>query len=97
MCHQALVEIANRKLGLERALNGDGAGHEPTRDEVAQLLRCGAHDIAVEDKDDAQETLGFQIRFTNSLQSKIDDLADLAKASGADPNAIHAIKGRANY
>ena len=50
---QALVEIANRKLGLERALNGDGAGHEPTRDEVAQLLRCGAHDIAVDDKDDA--------------------------------------------
>ena len=39
MCHQALVEIANRKLGLERALNGDGAGHEPTRDEVARLLR----------------------------------------------------------
>ena len=39
MC-QALVEIANRKLGLERALNGDGAGHEPTRDEVARLLRC---------------------------------------------------------
>ena len=50
---QALVEIANRKLGLERALNGDGSGHEPTRDEVALLLRCGAHDIAVDDKDDA--------------------------------------------
>ena len=26
---QALVEIANRKLGLERALNGDGAAREP--------------------------------------------------------------------
>ena len=50
---QALVEIANRKLGLERALNGDGAGHEPTRDEVARLLKCGAQDIAVDDKDDA--------------------------------------------
>ena len=52
---------------------------------------------AVEDKEDAQETLGFQVRTTNSLHSKIDELADLAKASGADPNAIRAIKDRANY
>ena len=51
---QALVELANRKLGLERALNGDGEGKPPKNsEEVARLLRCGAHDIVVDDKDDA--------------------------------------------
>ena len=65
----ALVEIANRKLGLERALNGEGAGQaEPNREEVAKLLRQGAHDIVIDDKDDT----AFQ-RFS---QSDIDQILE---------------------
>ena len=52
---------------------------------------------AIEAKDDAQETLGFQVRTTNSLHSKIDELATLATASGADPHAVRAIVDRRNY
>ena len=51
---------------------------------------------AVEEKEDLQETLGYQIRTTNALHSKIDDLIALALASGADPAAVCAIRDRPN-
>jgi len=37
---------------------------------------------------------GFQIRATNSLQTKVDELASLALAAGADAETIRAIKLR---
>ena len=49
---------------------------------------------AEEDAEDAQETLGYQVRTTDALQTKVDELAALARAHGADPAAIDAIKYR---
>ena len=51
---------------------------------------------AAEDAEDAQDTLGYQVRFTDALQTKIDELAALAKANGVDAAAVDAIKNRAN-
>ena len=45
---------------------------------------------------DAQDTLGYQVRFTNALQTKIDKLAALAKANGVDAAAVDAIKNGPN-
>ena len=39
---------------------------------------------------------GYQVRFTDALQTKIDELAALAKESGADAAAVDAIKNRPN-
>ena len=47
---------------------------------------------AVEDREDAQDTLGYQVRFTNALQTKIDELHALA--CQIDPVAADAIKNR---
>ena len=52
---------------------------------------------ALEEKEDAQETLGYQVRTTDALMTKIDELAALARASGADPAAVNAIRDRPNY
>jgi hypothetical protein len=51
---------------------------------------------ALEDKEDAQETLGYQVRTTDALMTKIDELAALARASGADAAAVNAIRDRPN-
>ena len=51
---------------------------------------------AAEDRLDAQDTLGYQVRFTNALQTKIDKLAALAKANGVDAAAVDAIKNGPN-
>ena len=51
---------------------------------------------AAEDAEDAQDTLGYQVRFTNALQTKIDELAALAKANGVDAAAVDAIKNGPN-
>ena len=53
-------------------------------------------DDAGEDRDDAEETLGYQVRTTNALQTKIDELAALALAKGADLADVNAIKDRPN-
>ena len=47
---------------------------------------------AAEDREDAQDTLGYQVRFTNALQTKIDELHALA--CQIDPVAADAIKNR---
>ena len=49
-----------------------------------------------EDLEDAQEGLGYQVLTTNALHTKIDQLAALALANGADPSAVSAIKNRSN-
>ena len=51
---------------------------------------------AKDDAEEAQDTLGYQVRFTDALQTKIDELAALAKANGVDAAAVDAIKNRAN-
>ena len=51
---------------------------------------------AAGDCEDAQDTLGYQVRFTDAHQTKIDELAALAKANGVDAAAVDAIKNRAN-
>jgi len=45
------------------------------------------------DAEEAQDTLGYQVRFTDALQTKIDELHALA--SQVDPVAADAIKNRA--
>ena len=47
-----------------------------------------------EDLEDNQEDMGRQVLFTNFLQSKIDELAELAEAGGADRARVAEIKGR---
>jgi len=47
-----------------------------------------------EDLEDNQEDMGRQVLFTNFLQSKIDELAALAEAGGADRARVAEIKGR---
>ena len=49
---------------------------------------------AKDDAEEAQDTLGYQVRFTDALQTKIDELHALA--SQVDPVAADAIKNRAN-
>ena len=86
----ALVEIANRKLGLERALNGEGAGQaEPNREEVAKLLRQGAHDIVIDDKDDA----AFQ-RFS---QSDIDQILESSTTVQHAASAEGSVFSKASF
>ena len=46
------------------------------------------------DAEEAQDTLGYQVRFTDALQTKIDELHALA--SQVDPVAADAIKNRPN-
>ena len=52
---------------------------------------------AAGEAEEAQDTLGYQVRFTNALQTKIDKLAALAKANGVDAAAVDAIKNRPNH
>ena len=52
---------------------------------------------ANDDAEEAQDTLGYQVRFTDALQTKIDELAALAKANGVDAAAVDAIKNRPNF
>ena len=47
---------------------------------------------ATYDAEEAQDTLGYQVRFTDALQTKIDELHALARQ--VDPVAADAIKNR---
>ena len=51
---------------------------------------------AEEETEDAHGLSSDLARTVDALQTKIDELAELAKASGADPCAIKNIKGRKN-
>ena len=47
-----------------------------------------------EDLEDTREEFGNQVMYVNFLQGKIDELAELAEAAGADRSQIAEIKGR---
>ena len=47
-----------------------------------------------EDLEDSQETQQYQVLHTDRLQSKIDELAALALAAGADPRKVQEIRER---
>ena len=47
-----------------------------------------------EELEDIQEDMGHQVLFINFLQSKIDELAALAEAGGADRARVAEIKNR---
>ena len=63
---------------------------------VGRLASRVQDHAAAEDREDAQDTLGYQVRFTNALQTKLDKLAALAKANGVDAAAVDAIKNGPN-
>ena len=63
-----MVERANRKLGLERAMNADrgndglkDGARGPTQDraEIDAMLKRGAHDIFINDADDDSQFQKF--------------------------------------
>ena len=73
-----------------------GEGHplpgillQEAADEVLGILGDAAGEA-----EEAQDTLGYQVRFTDALQTKIDELHALA--SQVDPVAADAIKSRPN-
>ena len=89
-----IVEVKREKAAVE--------GQRDRTDAVAAAASVAAATAnadaaaAAEDREDAQDTLGYQVRFTDALQTKIDELAALAKANGVDAAAVDAIKNRAN-
>jgi len=90
----ALVEVKSENAALE--------GQRDRTDATAAAASAAAATAnakaatAAGDCEDAQDTLGYQVRFTDALQTKIDELAALAKANGADAAAVDAIKNRPN-
>ena len=89
-----IVEVKREKAAVE--------GQRDRTDAVAAEASAAAATAnadaatAAEDRLDAQDTLGYQVRFTNALQTKIDKLAALAKANGVDAAAVDAIKNGPN-
>ena len=63
------------------------------KDATLNRIKLEKADAAGE-AEEAQDTLGYQVRFTDALQTKIDELHALA--SQVDPVAADAIKNRAN-
>ena len=80
------------------ALEGQRDSIDATAAEASAAAASANADAAAatEDRDDAQDTLGYQVRFTNALQTKLDKLAALAKANGVDAAAVDAIKNGPN-
>ena len=80
------------------ALEGQRDSIDATAAEASAAAASANADAAAatEDRDDAQDTLEYQVRFTNALQTKLDKLAALAKANGVDAAAVDAIKNGPN-
>ena len=89
-----LVEVKSENAALE----GQRDSIDATAAEASAAAASANADAAAatEDRDDAQDTLGYQVRFTNALQTKLDKLAALAKANGVDAAAVDAIKNGPN-
>ena len=64
--------------------------------EATNVLLAKVKDEKRDAEEDAVDEKEYLSRTVNALQTKIDELAELAKASGADPCAIKNIKGRKN-
>ena len=86
----ALVQVKRENAALEgqRDRNDATAAAASAAAATANAAAATAND----DAEEAQDTLGYQIRFTNALQTKIDELHALA--CQVDPVAADAIKNR---
>ncbi|KAJ1486328.1 hypothetical protein T484DRAFT_1943774 [Baffinella frigidus] len=97
-------ELAKVVVGLRRAGKAAGKAGEEARDgalaskeaQIVGLRREKEQEKqeAEEGLEESRETLGYQIRATDSLMTKVDDLVALALAGGADAAAVTAIKLR---
>ena len=64
--------------------------------EATNVLLAKVKDEKRDAEEDAVDEKEYLSRTVNALQTKIDELAELAKATGADPRAISDIKERKN-
>ena len=98
MAPKAPAPSAARAKRERAALEGQRDSIDATAAEASAAAASANADAAAatEDRDDAQDTLGYQVRFTNALQTKLDKLAALAKANGVDAAAVDAIKNGPN-
>ena len=87
-----LKRVKEEKLDAERACDRTDATAAAASAAAAKASAAAA--TAHNDAEEAQDTLGYQVRFTDALQTKIDELHALA--SQVDPVAADAIKNRAN-
>ena len=76
------------------ALEGQRDRIDATAAEASAAAASANADAATanDDAEEAHDTLGYQIRFTDALQTKIDELHALARQ--VDPVAADAIKNR---
>ena len=106
---QALLERAPAVVGADlwreccekQRPRGDPVPEPPDQPKRPEVVRTratanAAAATANDDAEEAQDTLGYQVRFTNALQTKLDKLAALAKANGVDAAAVDAIKNGPN-
>ena len=100
---KALETVADATAGQFAEVKHERAAVEGQRDRtdaVAAAASAAAATANAEaataagDCEDAQDTLGYQVRFTDALQTKIDELHALAYQ--VDPVAADAIKNRQN-
>ena len=86
----ALAEVKSENSALEgqRDRNDATAAAASAAAATANAAAATAND----DAEEAQDTLGYQVRFTDALQTKIDELHALARQ--VDPVAADAIKNR---
>jgi hypothetical protein len=98
---KALMTMTDATTGQFAEVKRENAALEGQRDRIdataaeASAAAASANADAATANDDAEEahdTLGYQIRFTDALQTKIDELHALARQ--VDPVAADAIKNR---
>ena len=84
----AEIKSENAALEGQRDRNDATAAAASAAAATANAAAATAND----DAEEAQDTLGYQVRFTDALQTKIDELHALARQ--VDPVAADAIKNR---
>ena len=98
---KALKTVTDATAGKFAEIKSENAALEGQRDRndataaaasAAAATANAAAATANDDAEEAQDTLGYQVRFTDALQTKIDELHALA--CQVDPVAADAIKNR---
>ena len=95
---KAATDATAVDLGRVKTENAALEGQRNRNDAVAAAASAAAATAnadaaaANDDAEEAQDTLGYQVRFTDALQTKIDELHALARQ--VDPVAADAIKNR---
>ena len=98
---KALKTVTDATAGKFAEVKSENAALEGQRDRndataaaasAAAATANAAAATANDDAEEAQDTLGYQVRFTDALQTKIDELHALARQ--VDPVAADAIKNR---